>query len=78
MPLLSFRDWLQNRAQEAPAADRLAFLVAQFPAGISIDRLRQLCGLPDETLQDVLRGLVATGQVVMVRVSGGLRYRVVN
>ena len=63
MPLSSFSEWLGNRSQEAPAADRLAALIASAPGGISADRLRRLCGLPPEALADVLRALVATGQV---------------
>jgi predicted transcriptional regulator len=71
-----FPDWLANRSQEAPQADRLATLIAQAgPAGVSVDRLRRLCGLPPETLADVLRALTATGQVEMVKVGGKIVYR---
>ena len=77
MPTPSFRDWLGDRAQEAPAAENLATLIASAgTVGISLDRLRRLCGLPPETLQDVLRGLVMTGQVVMLRINGQMVYRV--
>ena len=72
----SFYEWLRNRAQEAPAADKLATLIAQAGAtGISLDRLRGLCGLPPETLADVLKGLTATGQVLMLRINGQMVYR---
>jgi len=72
----SFHEWLGNRAQEAPAADNLATVIASAgAAGVSVDRLRRLVGLSPEALQDVLRGLVATGQVQVVNVGGALRYR---
>ena len=29
MPLPSFHEWLQNRPEEAPAADSLSFLIAR-------------------------------------------------
>lgn len=77
MPLPSFRDWLDRRSQEAPAAADLALRITQAgAAGISLDRLRRLCGLLPETLQDVLKALVATGQVVVLKVNGEMRYRV--
>ncbi len=77
MPLPSFHDWLGNRAQEAPAAENLATLIASAGAagGISLDRLRNLCGLSPETLQDILRALTATGQVVVLKVNGQMVYR---
>jgi predicted transcriptional regulator len=46
-------------------------------AGVSLDRLRRLCGLSPETLADVLRALTATGQVEMVEVGGRIVYRAV-
>jgi predicted transcriptional regulator len=76
MPLPSFRSWLDNRVQEPSQADRLAFLIAQAgAAGVSLGRLRRLCGLPPETLADVLRALTATGQVRMLKVGGQMTYR---
>ncbi len=75
MPIPSFHDWLRS-ADEAPAADRLATLIAQAgAAGVSVDRLRRLCGLQPETLQDIIRSLLATGQVVVLKVHGQMRYR---
>jgi len=40
-----------------------------------LDDLRRLVGLSPETLADVLRGLTASGQVVVLKVGGELRYR---
>jgi lambda repressor-like predicted transcriptional regulator len=47
-------------------------------AGVSLDRLRRVVGLSPETLADVLKALVATGQVEMVQVNGEVRYRAVG
>jgi lambda repressor-like predicted transcriptional regulator len=44
--------------------------------GISLDRLRKLCGLRPETLADVLKALVASGQVTVLMVDGQIAYRV--
>ena len=75
----SFPAWLARRQEEAPAADQLATVIAQAgAAGISLSRLRRLCGLPSETMQDVLKALTATGQVRMFRVNGELVYRAVG
>ena len=77
MSLPSFQDWLDRRSHEAPAADNLATLIAQSgTAGISIDCLRRIVNLPPETLEDILRSLMATGQVSVVKVNGEMRYRV--
>jgi hypothetical protein len=71
----SFHEWLRS-SRDAPGADRLAMLIAQSgAAGISLDRLRRVVGLTPETLQDILKSLTATGQVVMLRVNGQLVYR---
>jgi hypothetical protein len=75
-----FHEWLGTRAQEAPdeapATENLATLIAQSgAAGISIDHLRTLVPLSPETLQDLLKALVATGQVVVLKVNGQMVYR---
>jgi predicted transcriptional regulator len=70
----SFHHWLGNCPDEAPAAENLATIIASAPGGISLDRLRRLCGLSPETLADVLRGLVMMGQVVVLKVGGQLTY----
>jgi hypothetical protein len=75
MPATSFRDWLANRDGDVPAAERLATLVARSPAGVSKDRLARALGLPPRTLDDLLRALAATGQVVMLKVGGRTVYR---
>ncbi len=76
MPIPSFHDWLGNRAQEAPAAENLATLIASAgAAGVSLDRLRTLVPLSPEILQDILKALGATGQVVVLKVNGQMVYR---
>jgi hypothetical protein len=75
MPLPTFHEWLRS-AQEAPEVDRLATVIAQAgAAGISLGRLRRLCGLSPETLGDLLKALAVGGQVRMLRVNGELVYR---
>jgi predicted transcriptional regulator len=77
MPTPSFHGWLQTRSEEAPAADNLATLIASAgAAGISLDRLRRVVGLSPETLQDMLKALTATGQIVVLKVNGQMVYRV--
>jgi predicted ArsR family transcriptional regulator len=71
----SFREWQRNRAQEAPSADKLAMLVSRSGAGMSRDDLARALRLPPETLDDLLRALAATGQVVMLKVGGRTVYR---
>jgi DNA-binding IclR family transcriptional regulator len=71
----SFREWL-NRPDEAPAAERLAIQIALAgPAGISLEGLARAVGVPPQSLQDILRALVTSGQVTMLRVGGRLVYR---
>jgi hypothetical protein len=84
MPTPSFSDWLKNRSDEAPAAKNLATLIAGAGAvGVSVDRLRRVVGLSPETLQDVLKALVATEQVEMkangqLGLYGGVMFAPVN
>jgi NADH:ubiquinone oxidoreductase subunit 4 (subunit M) len=76
MPIPSFHEWLNDRPDEALAADRLAMLIVQSgAAGISLDRLRTVLRLSPETLQDILKSLVATGQVTVLKVNGQMTYR---
>ena len=76
MPLPSIHDWLSTRSQESSQADRLATSIAGAgERGISLDRLRKLCGLHPETLADVLKALVASGQVTVLMVDGQIAYR---
>ena len=71
----SFHEWL-GKQEEAPAADNLATLIAQAGAvGVSLDRLRKVVRLSPETLDEVLKGLLASKQVVLLKVNGARVYR---
>jgi hypothetical protein len=77
MPLPSFHDWLEHRVEEVPDIGNLMLLIAQSgAAGISDDRLRTVVRFAPETLADVLKSLVSTGQIVMMKVNGQMVYRV--
>ncbi len=65
-----------SRSQEPAQADGLATIIAGTGvAGVSLDDLRSLLDLPPETLADVLMGLVASGQVVVLKVNRQMVYR---
>jgi hypothetical protein len=57
------------------AAEKLATLVAQSPAGVSKDCLAGTLRLPPGILDDLLRALTATGKVTMLKVGGRTVYR---
>jgi DNA-binding transcriptional ArsR family regulator len=71
----SFREWLRNRTREATFAELVPLLIAKSGAGISRDDLARALRLPPATLDDLLRALAATGQVVMLKVGGRTVYR---
>ncbi|MGA2066490.1 MAG: hypothetical protein ABSG86_16055 [Thermoguttaceae bacterium] len=50
---------------------------SQGAAGIFLDRLRKVVRLSPESLQDVLTGLLASKQVVLLKVNGARVYRAV-
>ena len=75
MPTPSFREWLRNRAREAPAAEFLPMRIAQSVAGMSRDDLARALRLPPETLDDLPGALTAAGQVVMLKLGGRTVYR---
>jgi hypothetical protein len=79
MQLSSFYFWLEHRLEEVPDATTLALVIARAgAAGVPVDRLRRALRLPPETLDDLLRALVATGQVVMLKVGGRTVYRAIG
>jgi hypothetical protein len=73
----AFRSWLEDhRLQQVPDAASLALaIVRSGAAGMSRHDLRRLAGIPSDTLDDLLRAMMASGQVVMVKVGGQLVYR---
>jgi hypothetical protein len=71
----SFHEWLANRDGDVPAAERLATIVARCGPGILRDDLARTLRLPPQILDDLLRALVTTGQVTMLKVGGRTVYR---
>ena len=67
MPRTSFREW-PERLEEVPGTMELALAIARSgAAGVSRDGRRKVVGLSWETLEDLLRTLVAAGQVMLVQ-----------
>jgi CRP-like cAMP-binding protein len=76
MPLPTFRLWLDRRLQQVPDAGALALLIARSgAAGVSRKGLSGALGVPEETVENLLRGLVASGQVTVLQRNGQLVYR---
>ena len=77
MPIPSFHAWLEHRPPEVPDAAQIALLIAQSgTAGVSRDALLRVIQTLPETLENLLRALMASGQVVVVQVVRELVYRV--
>jgi hypothetical protein len=75
----SFNAWLEHRLGEVPDAAQIALTIAQSgAAGVSRDALLKVIQTSPETLEELLRALMAAGQVVVVKVGGELRYRAVG
>ena len=71
----SFHEWL-GKQDDPTAAENLATLIAQAGAvGISLDRLRKVVRLSPESLDEILKGLLASKQVVLLKVDGSRVYR---
>ena len=76
MPIPTFRLWLDHRLQQVPDATTLALIIARSgAAGVSREELSRALGVPGETVENLLRGLVVAGQVVMFSVGGKIVYR---
>ncbi len=76
MPLPSFTEWLEDRPPEVPDIGTLALVIVQSgTAGVSLDRLRKVIRTSPETLESMLRALVVSRQVVVLKVGGQLVYR---
>ena len=64
----SFWQWLEHLGDDPSAADNLATLIAQAGAvGVSLHRLRKVVRLSPESLDEVLKGLLASKQVVLLK-----------
>ena len=73
----TFHAWLEHRPEEAAAAAQLALMIARSgTVGVSRDDIARALGCYPETLEEILRALQASGQVVLRKVGGRLVYRV--
>jgi hypothetical protein len=76
MPLPSFSEWLEARPPEVPDIGSAALLITQAgSSGVSLDQLRKVIGSSPETLESMLRALVVSRQVVVLKVNGEMVYR---
>jgi hypothetical protein len=74
----SFWRWLEHIADDPSAADSVATLIAQAGAvGVSLECLRKVIRLSPESLDEVLKALLASKQVVLLKVDGARVYRAV-
>jgi hypothetical protein len=73
----TFLKWLEHVADDPSAADTVATMIARAGAvGISVQCLRKVVRLTPESLDEVLKGLLASRQVVLLKVNGARVYRV--
>lgn len=76
MPLPSFTQWLEDRPEGFTDIGSLALVIARSGAGgISRQDLEKVVRLSHETMEDLLRAMVAAGQVVVLKVGGQIVYR---
>ena len=74
----SFWQWLEHAGDDPSAADNVATLIAQAGAvGVSLQCLRKVVRLSPGTLDEILKGLLASKQVVLLTVNGAMVYRTV-
>ena len=72
----SFRQWLEHATDDPSAAYDVANLIAQAGAvGVSLQCLRKVVRLSPESLDEVLKGLLDSRQVVLLKVNGARVYR---
>jgi len=70
-----FRTWLEHGPDDASAAMNLATLIGRSSTGISRDDLARAVRRPAEALEPLLKALMASGQIVALKVNGQLLYR---
>ena len=72
----TFLQWLEHAADHPSAADNVATMIAQAGAvGVSLQCLRKVVRLSPESLDEVLKGLLASKQAVLLKVNGARVYR---
>jgi hypothetical protein len=76
MPMPPFHEWLEHRLEEVRDATTLTLVIARSgAAGVSRDDLRAVLQVSPETVEDLLRAVLASGQVAAMQVNGQRRYR---
>jgi hypothetical protein len=74
--MLSFWQWLEHVSDDPAGAADVANLIAQAGAvGVSLHCLRKVVRLSPDSLDDVLEALLASKQVVLLKVDGTRVYR---
>jgi hypothetical protein len=74
--MLPFRLWLECRPHQVPDATTLALLIARSgAAGVSREEMAKAMGVPGEMLESLLRAMMSSGQVVVLKRDGQLVYR---
>ena len=72
----SFWQWLEHVADDPSAAADVATLIAQAGAvGVSLEGLRKVVRLTPQTLDEILKALLASKQVVLLKVNAARVYR---
>ncbi len=72
----TFWQWLEHVGDDPSSADTVATMIAQAGAvGISVPCLRKVVRLSPENLDEILKGLLASRQVVLLKVNGARVYR---
>jgi predicted transcriptional regulator len=72
----SFRAWLEHRPQQVPDAATLALVIARSgAAGVSREEMARALGVPGETVESLLRAMLVSGQVVVLKRDDQLVYR---
>jgi len=74
MRRISFPEWLEHRVEEVPDATTLALVIAR-SGGVSRDDLHKVARVSPDTLDELLRALMAAGQVRMLKVGGQIVFR---
>ena len=76
MRTFSFAEWLKNRPEEVPDATTIALVIAKSgAAGVSRDGLEKVVRISSDALDELLRALMTTGQVRMLKVNGQMVFR---
>jgi len=76
MRRISFHDWLEHRPEEVPDATTIALMIARSgTAGVSREGLEKVARISPDTLDELLRALMATGQVRILKVNGQIVFK---